>query len=86
MLRVLRRTCLHFLSAKGGAQGTIQRWAVLAEGEEYEWNYGDGAVLGGLVVCKLVSNHKPTATTTTTGGASSSATITHYYYCCYYYY
>ena len=52
---------VHVLSAKGGAQGTIQRWAVLAEGEECKWNDGDGAVLGGLVVCKLVSTHKSTA-------------------------
>ena len=39
------------------AWGTTQRWAALAEDEEYEWRStqsSNGAVLGGLVVCKLV--------------------------------
>ena len=74
---------MHFLSAKGGAQGTIQRWAVLAEGEEYEWNDGDGAVLGGLVVCKL-KYQTINRLLLLLLGASSSATITHYYCCCCY--
>jgi len=49
---LVNKVHVHFLSA-----GTTQRWAVLAEGEEYEWRStqsGNGAVLGGLAVCKLV--------------------------------
>ena len=54
---LVNKVHVHFLSAEGGAWGTIQRWAVLAEDEEYEWRSaqsGAGTVLGGLVVCKLV--------------------------------
>jgi len=54
---LVNKVHVHFLSAIGGNGGTIQRWAVLAEDEEYEWRStqsGDGTVLGGLVVCKLV--------------------------------
>ena len=49
---LVNKVHVHFFSA-----GTTQRWAVLAEDEEYEWRStqsGNGAVLGGLVVCKLV--------------------------------
>jgi len=54
---LVNKVHVHFLSAIGGTGGSIQRWAVLAEDEEYEWRSGqsgDGTVLGGLVVCKLV--------------------------------
>lgn len=57
---------MHFLSATGRGVaflGNIQRMAVLAEYEEYEWRSAetsDGAVLGGLVVCKLVVTTKST--------------------------
>jgi len=55
---LVNKVHVHFLSAKGGA-GTIQRWAVLAEDGEYEWRAAPddltSPVLGGLVVCKLVS-------------------------------
>eukprot|EP00964_Phaeocystis_antarctica_P104624 scaffold69732_cov69-Phaeocystis_antarctica.AAC.1 len=56
---LVNKVHVHFLSAAGGTGGTIQRWAVLAEDEEYEWRStqsGDGTVLGGLVVCKLVED------------------------------
>ena len=60
---LVNKVHVHFLSEKGGTGGTIQRWAVLAEDEEYEWRSaqsGNGTVLGGLVVCKLVITSEST--------------------------
>jgi len=63
---LVNKVHVHFLSATGRGVaflGNIQRMAVLAEYEEYEWRSAetsDGAVLGGLVVCKLVVTTKST--------------------------